>query len=244
MLPTTPLSTFPNTLVSRFWRILPIAHDGTLAACITVSSQGYLGDYLQVSSQAYSQPHSQIHWKAHCQPSKLYGSEQALMMFWSILPRTYSSSLWSILLIALNCTLQSMFSRTLSIVPNGTLPAYLTVHFQISSQDALQYIPKNTLKYTPNYICLHTPRLHDNILPGILLGLLSWWILAVACNGTLLFYLTIHSQLTSQDDTSTLRVDSKIHRVYSEAHFWTYYQELSQIPLVVHFQLGWQYAPK
>jgi hypothetical protein len=119
------------------------------------------------------------------------------MMLWSILPRTCSSPLCSTLLIALNCTLRSMFSRNLSIPLNGTLPACLTVHFQISSQYALQHISMNTLKYTPNYICLYTPSLHDNVIPSILLSMLSWRILAVAYNGTLLFYLTMHSQLTS-----------------------------------------------
>jgi len=46
-----------------------------------------------------------------------------------------------------------MLSRTLPIALDGTLPAYLTVRSQVSSQDALKYTPKNA---SPVHSWLHS----------------------------------------------------------------------------------------
>jgi len=59
-------------------------------------------------------------------------------------------------------------SRTLPIALDGTLPAYLTVHSEVSSQDALKHIPEHALKYTPNCTRLHTPSLLDYMSPSTL----------------------------------------------------------------------------
>jgi hypothetical protein len=59
-----------------------------------------------------------------------------------------------------------MLSRTLPIALDGTLPACCTVHFQVSSQDALKHTPKHALKYSPNCTRWHTPSLPDYTLPS------------------------------------------------------------------------------
>jgi hypothetical protein len=58
-------------------------------------------------------------------------------------------------------TFPVMLSCTLPIAFDGTLPACLTVHSQVSSHDALKHIPQHTLKYTPNCTRWHTPSLLD-----------------------------------------------------------------------------------
>jgi len=46
-----------------------------------------------------------------------------------------------------------------------TLPACLTLRFQVSSQNALRYTPVYTLKYTPKCTQCHTPILLGYTLP-------------------------------------------------------------------------------
>ena len=77
----------------------------------------------------------------------------------------------------LDCTLPSKLSRRsqthsqacsqgCSQVHSMTLPAWLTVRSQVSSQDALKHTPKNALKHAPNCARWHTPSLLDCTLPS------------------------------------------------------------------------------
>ena len=56
-------------------------------------------------------------------------------------------------------------SRTLPFALNDTLPPCLTIRSQVSSQDALNHTPEDTLKYTPYCTRWHTPSLLDSTLP-------------------------------------------------------------------------------
>jgi len=85
----------------------------------------------QLHSWARSQVHSQLHSMTHSQPAWLYAPKYAL----------------------------KTLSITLPIALDDTLPAYLTIHSEVSSQDALNHTPKHALKYTPNYTRWHTPSL-------------------------------------------------------------------------------------
>ena len=82
---------------------------------------------------------------------------------------------------ALHCTLASKLwshsqahswahSQVHSQVHLMMLPACLTIHFQVSSPNAVKYTPKYTLKYTSNCTQYHTPILLDYMLPSNL-----WW---------------------------------------------------------------------
>jgi len=59
-----------------------------------------------------------------------------------------------------------MLSRTLPIALDGTLPASLTVHSQVSSQDALKHTLEHAHKYTPDCTRWHTLSLLDYTLPS------------------------------------------------------------------------------
>jgi len=49
-----------------------------------------------------------------------------------------------------------------------TLPACLTIYFQVSFQNTLKHTPRNALKYTPQCTRCHTPILVDCTLPSTL----------------------------------------------------------------------------
>jgi hypothetical protein len=97
------------------------------------------------------------------------------------------NALWSTQLIALDCTLSacltyahnkafkmlsiallSILSSTFPIALDGTLAACLTIPYKVNSQDALNHIPEQPLKYTPNCARLHTRSLIDYTLPSTL----------------------------------------------------------------------------
>jgi len=84
----------------------------------------------QAQSWELSQGRSQLHSMAHSQPASLYAPKSALNKLSSPLTRKLSS----MLLIALDCT----------------LPACLTVHSQVSFQDAVKHTPENALKHAPD----------------------------------------------------------------------------------------------
>jgi hypothetical protein len=59
-----------------------------------------------------------------------------------------------------------MFSSTLPIALDDTLPACLTIRSQVSSQDAPNHTPEHVLKYTPNCTRWNTLSLLDYTLPS------------------------------------------------------------------------------
>jgi len=74
-----------------------------------------------------------------------------------------------------------MLSNTLLIALDCTLPAYLTVHSRVSSQDALKYTPRHVLKHTPNCTRWYTAWLLGSPLPNTrwssLDSMVSWTLL-------------------------------------------------------------------
>jgi hypothetical protein len=66
----------------------------------------------------------------------------------------------------LSITLPSTLSSTPPIALDATLPAYLTIHSQVSSQDTFNHNPEHALKYTPNCTQWHTLSLLDYTLPS------------------------------------------------------------------------------
>jgi len=65
-----------------------------------------------------------------------------------------------------SCTPPGILSRMLTIAFDGSLPAWLGVCSQVSSQDDLKHTLEHTLKYTPNCTRWHTRRLFDYTLPS------------------------------------------------------------------------------
>jgi len=162
-------SKLPDALHCTLPSTLLIALDCTLPACLTVRSQllsiahsqsawlalwSKLSRHSQVHSQACSQRPFQLHSMAHSQPAWLYAPKYTPGHALKDAPnctRWHTPS-------ELDCTLPSKFSRRsqahsrahsqLPIALDDTLPACLTLHCQVSSQDAPKYTP-STLPITP-----------------------------------------------------------------------------------------------
>jgi len=139
----------PAWLYAPKWALktLPIAHDDTLSACLTVHSQVSSQDALNCTRwhtpglldctfPGTLSRRSQLHSMAHSLPAWLYAR-------------------WSAL-------------KTLPIALDDTLPAFLTVRSQVSSQAALNHTPEHALKYTPKCTRWHSPSLLDYTLPSTL----------------------------------------------------------------------------
>ena len=67
-------------------------------------------------------------------------------------------------------TLLGMVYRMLPIGLDGTLPACMTVHSQVSSQDALYHSTEHARKYTADCTICHTASVLDYMLPSDLSG--------------------------------------------------------------------------
>jgi hypothetical protein len=67
--------------------------------------------------------------------------------------------------IACPRALKTLSSRLLSTLSN-MLPAWWTIHYQVSSQIALNRTPEYALKYTPNCTRWHAPSRLDYTLPS------------------------------------------------------------------------------
>ena len=158
------------TLPSTLWINLLIALDWTLPACLTyapsyalktlpstlrVRSLVHLQVRSEVHSQACFQGRSRLHSMVHSQPAWLYTPKLALKKLASTLPSTLSSTRP----IALDNTLPA--------------PAYLTIRYQMSSQDApkcteyvLEYTPGHAPKDAPTCTRWHTASLLACTLPN------------------------------------------------------------------------------
>jgi len=119
---------------------------------LNIRSEAHLPIRSQIHSWAWSQSRSQLHSMVDSQPAWLYKHKPTLMKLPSTLP--------------------SMLSRTLPIALDNTLLAYLTIHSQVSSQDApkhtkyvFMYTPGHTTKDPPTLTRWHTASLCDCTLP-------------------------------------------------------------------------------
>jgi len=137
------LKTLSNTLPSTFSSTLPIALDDTLPACLTIRSQVSSQDTLNCT-----QWHT-LSLLDYTLPSKLSRRSQLHSM-------AHSQPAW--------LYVSKKALKTLPIALKGTLPAFLTVRSQVSSQDALNHTPEHALKYTTNCTRWHTPSLLDYTL--------------------------------------------------------------------------------
>jgi len=112
-------------------------------------------------SHVHSQVYSYFHSIEHSQPAWLYYPECSQWYTPSLhnlrcevsfqdTPKFGLSMLLSIPLSMFSSTLPGMLSRMLPNAPGDPLPACLTLCTHVSLQDALNHIPKYSLKYTPN----------------------------------------------------------------------------------------------
>jgi len=161
-------------------RTLPLALDGTLLACFTVRSQVRLHDALKrtpghalKSTPNCPRQHlpacltvrSQV-----CSQDALKHTPENALNDAPNCTRWHTPSL-------LNCTLPSKLSRRSQAhsracsqghyqLHSMTLPAWLSVRSQVSSQDVLKHTPENALKHTPNCTRWHTAGLLDCMIPS------------------------------------------------------------------------------
>jgi hypothetical protein len=163
-------------------RMLPIALDGTLTACLpTVRSQASSeGGLKMLSNILLSTLSNTLPIALEDTPCLLDYTLPSKLSRRSQVHSEYTPKYTS------KYVLKSMLSKTLPIALNGTLPACLTVRSQVSSQDHPKYTP-STLPSTP----LST-------LSSSLLSLLSGMLL-IALDGTPPAYLTLRSQIHSQE---------------------------------------------
>jgi len=138
---------WPAWLYAPKWalRTLPIALDGTLSACLTVHSQLSFQDALNCTR-----------WYTPIQLDCMLPCELSRRIELDLMAHC-----WPAWLDVSRYTL-----KTLRIALDGTLPAFLTLRSQVSSQDALNHTAKYALKYIPNWIRWHTPSLLDYTLPS------------------------------------------------------------------------------
>jgi len=155
-----------------------------LFQCFQVHSLAYFEEYPQLHSMPYSQPG----WLSTSKSAIMMLPNIVLSRLSNPLPIALNNTLPVCLSIpfqihspdaskssantlpsTLPCTfstlLLNLLWRYLSVPPDGSLPVYLTIFFQVHTQAALKHTPNHALNYTFNCTRWYTSSLPYRVLP-------------------------------------------------------------------------------